>query len=266
MKLKCMPGLVAAALLSACQASEPPAANQAKAELTDPVVIPDYVQAALADPDRSAQRSADARRKPGEVIAFSGLAPGQRVLELIPGDGYWTRVFSRIVGPQGRVYAVWPENYARLAQGNVATLRALAASPGYGNVSVAVQPTASLSAPEALDMVFTSQNYHDYPDEFMGRIDPAQLNRAVFAMLKPGGTYFIVDHAAAAGSGMRDTERLHRIDPAIVRSQVEAAGFEFVGQSEVLDNPADDHSRPVFHPSVRGRTDQFVMRFRKPAN
>ena len=100
----------------------------------------------------------------------------------------------------------------------------------------------------------------------MGRTDLARFNRAVFAMLKPGGTYFIVDHAAADGSGMRDTERLHRIDPAIVRSQVEAAGFEFVGQSEVLDNPADDHSRPVFHPSVRGRTDQFVMRFRKPAN
>jgi predicted methyltransferase len=114
-------------------------------------------------------------------------------------------------------------------------------------------------------MVWTAQNYHDYPDEFMGRIDPAQLNRAVFDLLKPGGTYFIVDHEAAAGSGMRDTERLHRIDPAVVRQQVEAAGFQFVGQSQVLDNPADDHSRPVFHPSVRGRTDQFVMRFLKPA-
>jgi predicted methyltransferase len=127
-----------------------------------------------------------------------------------------------------------------------------------------VQPGPILTAPEPLDMVWTVQNYHDYPDEFMGRIDPAQLNRAVFAMLKPGGTYFIVDHAAEAGSGMRDTERLHRIDPAVVRRQVEAAGFEFVGASDVLRNPADTHALPVFDASIRGRTDQFVMRFRKP--
>jgi predicted methyltransferase len=114
-------------------------------------------------------------------------------------------------------------------------------------------------------MVWTSQNYHDYPDEFMGRIDPAQLNRAVFAMLKPGGTYFIVDHAAEPGSGMRDTERFHRIDPATVRAQVEAAGFEYVGSSDALRNPADSHAVAVFDPTIRGHTDQFVMRFRKPA-
>jgi predicted methyltransferase len=200
----------------------------------------------------------------GELIAASGLQPGQRVLDLIPGDGYWTRLFSRIVGREGRVYAVWPKNYADVAQGNVATLRQIAASPDYANVSVEVQPSPILTAPEPLDMVWTAQNYHDYPDEFMGRIDPAQLNRAVFAMLKPGGTFFIVDHAAEAGAGMRDTERLHRIDPAIVRRQVEAAGFEFVGASDVLRNPADTHRLPVFDPAVRGRTDQFVMRFRKP--
>ena len=193
-------------------------------------------------------RGADARRHPGEIIAFTGVAPGQRVLDLIPGDGYWTRIFSRIVGPEGRVYAVWPENYARVAQGNVRTLRALAATPDYANVRVAIQPTPSLTAPEPLDLVFTSMNYHDYPDEFMGRIDPAQLNRAVFAMLRPGGTWFIVDHAAAPGSGMRDTERLHRIDPAEVRRQVEAAGFVYEGESRVLANPADDHSLPVFDP------------------
>ncbi|MGZ8997598.1 MAG: class I SAM-dependent methyltransferase, partial [Allosphingosinicella sp.] len=141
----------------------------------------------------------------------------------------------------------------------------LAESPGYRNVRVEVQPSPILTSSEPLDMVWTSQNYHDYPDEFMGHIDPAQLNRAVFAMLKPGGTWFIVDHSAEPGTGMRDTERLHRIDPAIVRQQVEDAGFEFAGSSEVLDNPSDDHRRPVFDPAVRGHTDQFVMRFRKPA-
>lgn len=249
--------------LGGCEksADEEPNATVPVAEAS---AIPAYVQAALADPGRAMHRAADERRKPAELIAFSGLKPGDRVLDLIPGDGYWTRLFSTIVGPSGRVYAVWPKNYADVAQGNVKTLREIAASPGYANVRVDVQPSPILTAPEPLDMVWTSQNYHDYPDEFMGRIDPAQLNRAVFAMLKPGGTWFIVDHAAAAGSGMRDTESLHRIDPAIVRQQVEAAGFEFVGESPVLHNPADTRELPVFDPSVRGRTDQFVMRFRKP--
>lgn len=260
------PALIAAVALAlpACQRAENSANQAAAAELTDPVPVPDYVRTALADPERAMHVGADARRRSAELVAFSGLKAGDRVLDLIPGDGYWTRIFSRIVGPEGRVYAVWPRNYAVVSSGNVAQLRQIAASPHYANVRVEVQPTPILTAPEPLDMVWTAQNYHDYPDEFMGRIDPAQLNRAVFQILKPGGTFFIVDHAAADGSGMRDTERLHRIDPATVRQQVEAAGFQFVGQSQVLDNPVDDHSRPVFHPSVRGRTDQFVMRFRKP--
>ena len=233
--------------------------------LSVPPQLPDYLQAALADPGRAMHRGADERRRPGPLVALSGLKPGDRVLDLIPGDGYWTRIFSRVVGPEGRVYAVWPKNYADLAQGNVQTLREIAASPAYANVRVEVQPTPILTASEPLDVVWTSQNYHDYPDEFMGRTDPAQLNRAVFAMLKPGGTFFVIDHAAEAGSAMRDTERLHRIDPAVVRSQVEAAGFEFVGMSDVLRNPADNRTLPVFDASIRGRTDQFVMRFRKPA-
>jgi predicted methyltransferase len=256
--------LPALLVLAACQRGEAPSNQAGAAHIVDPVQVPAYVSAALADPLRAAQRGTDARRHPAELIAFSGLKPGDRVLDLIPGDGYWTRIFSRIVGPQGRVYSVWPENYARVAQGNVRTLREIAASPDYANVRVDVQPTPALTAPEPLDLVFTAQNYHDYPDEFMGNIDPGQLNRAVFAMLKPGGTWFIVDHAARPGAGMGDTERLHRIDPAIVRRQVEAAGFTYVGESRVLANPADDHSLPVFDPAIRGHTDLFVLRFRKP--
>ena len=241
------------------------AAAPEPARIVDPVQVPAYVAAALADPERAMHAATDARRHPAELIAFSGLKAGDRVLDLIPGDGYWTRTFSQVVGPQGRVYAVWPEAYAAQAQGNVRTLRALSATPHYANVVVAVQPTASLTAPEPLDVVWTSQNYHDYADDFMGRIGPDVLNRAVFAMLKPGGTWFIIDHAAAPGAGMSATESLHRIDPAIVRRQVEAAGFEYVGESRILANPADDHRRTVFDPAIRGHTDQFVMRFRKPA-
>jgi len=264
--LKRLALMVAAAALATCGAADGERQTQVEPPaLTVPSPLPLDIRTALAEPGRAMHQGADVRRHPGEIVALSGLKRGDRVLDLIPGDGYWTRLFSRIVGPEGRVYAVWPKNYADVATGNVATLRQIAASPDYPNVRVEVQPTPMLSAPEPLDMVFTSQNYHDYPDEFMGRFDPAQLNRAVFDMLKPGGTWFIVDHAAEAGSGMRDTERLHRIDPAVVRRQVEAAGFEFIGASDVLHNPADDHRLRVFDPRIRGRTDQFVMRFRKPA-
>ena len=222
------------------------------------------LQAAIDDPGRAMHRAADARRKPAELIRFAELKPGDKVLDLIPGDGYFTRIFSKVVGPEGRVYAVWPDNYAKLAAGNVATLRQLSANASYGNIVTAVQPTAALAAPEKLDMVWTSQNYHDYPDEFMGKTDPSVLNKAAFAILKPGGTYIVIDHSAEAGSGMRDTEALHRIDPATVRAQVEAAGFEFAGESEVLRNPGDPLTITVFDPAIRGRTSQFAYRFRKP--
>lgn len=267
LRARSLPWMFAAALLAACGqsgADEMNAAAGPPVEMPDPANVPDHVRAALADPGRAMHRGTDERRRPDALVTLSGLKPGDRVLDLIPGDGYWTRIFSRVVGPEGRVYAVWPENYARFARGNVATLEQIAAAPEYANVRVEVQANPVLSASEPLDMVWTSQNYHDYPDEFMGRVDPALLNRAVFDMLKPGGTFFIIDHAAEAGSGMRDTERLHRIDPAIVREQVEAAGFEYVGSSDVLRNPEDDHVRTVFDPAIRGRTDQFVMRFRKP--
>jgi predicted methyltransferase len=115
-----------------------------------------------------------------------------------------------------------------------------------------------------VDVAFTVQNYHDYPDKFMGPTDPAILDKDVFAALKPGGTYIVIDHVAEAGSGLRDTDTLHRIDPALVKRQVEAAGFEYVDESDVLRNPADDHTLKVFDPTVRGHTDQFAYKFRKP--
>lgn len=223
------------------------------------------LDAALADPARKAHRdSSDARRKPGELIAFAGIKPGDKVLDLIPGDGFWTRIFSKLGGPTGKVYAVWPENYAKFSKGNVATLRQISSDKYYGNIVTQVQPTTVLTAPEPLDVVWTSQNYHDYPDEFMGKADPAVLNAAVFKILKPGGTYIVVDHAARPGSGMRDTERFHRIDPAIVRRQVEQAGFVFAGESRALENSADPLDIPVFDKAIRGRTSQFAYKFVKP--
>ena len=220
---------------------------------------------ALGDPGRKEQReSSDARRKPAELIALAGVSPGDKVVDLIPGNGYWTRIFSKIVGPKGKVYAVWPQAYAKEATGDVATLQKLSADSYYGNIVSGVQPTAEVTAPEPVDVVWTSQNYHDYPDEFMGKVDPSVLNRAVFKILKPGGTYFIIDHAAKAGRGIADTDTLHRIEAATVRAQVEAAGFKFAGESKVLENPADPLDIPVFDKSIRGHTSQFALKFVKP--
>lgn len=227
-----------------------------------PAVNP-KVAAAVADPGRGDEKDADARRHPAEVISFSGVKAGDKVVDLIPGSGYFTKVFSKVVGPKGHVYMIWPNEYAKEAQPDPVKNADLAKT-GYPNTSVILQPGAKFETPEPVDLVFTVQNYHDYPDKFMGKIDPMVLNKAVFKALKPGGVFLIVDHTAEAGSGMRDTDTLHRIDPAIVKKQVTDAGFVFAGESSVLKNPKDDLKKVVFDKAIRGHTDQFVYKFVKP--
>lgn len=224
--------------------------------------LPAGIAHAAADPARKDDVAKDTTRHGPELLAFAGVKPGQKVIDLIPGGGYWTRLFAGAVGTSGHVYGVWPSEYVKVDDDEAGPYKTLAA--GYPNVTVLEQPAAGLAAPEPVDLVFTAQNYHDYPDPFMGPTDPAVLNRAVFAALKPGGAYLVIDHVAAAGSGLRDTNTLHRIDPATVKAQVTAAGFRFVGASRLLANPADDHTQKVFDKSIRGHTDQFVYLFRKP--
>jgi len=227
--------------------------------------IPAYVTSAVADPSRSEMmRVRDGGRKPAELLAFSGVKPGDKVGDLIPGGGYFTGLFSLVVGPQGHVYSIWPKEYAKEDAEETKGLRNGMTDPRFANVTVLIEPAAAFAAPESLDMVWTSQNYHDYPDPFMGPTDPGILNKAVFAALKPGGVFLVIDHAAEPGSGLRDTNTLHRIDPAIVKSQVTAAGFVYEGESLVLRNPADPHTALVFDKSIRGHTDQFAYKFRKP--
>jgi predicted methyltransferase len=234
------------------QAAAPAAAPAA------PAALPANVAAAVADPARADDAQNDARRHGGELVAFAGVKPGDTVIELIPGGGYFTRLFSKAVGADGKVYAVWPTEY------DESTDKLQAIADAYGNVEILKQSAAALSAPAQADVVFTSQNYHDYPDKFMGPVDLATFDKQVFDALKPGGVFVVVDHAAESGSGLRDTETLHRIDPDIVKQQVEAAGFRFAGESDVLRNPADDHTLKVFDKSIRGHTDQFVYKFVKP--
>jgi predicted methyltransferase len=225
--------------------------------------LPANIAASAADPDRGKDQAAmDAQRHGPEILAFAGVSSGAKIVDLIPGGGYWTRLFAKSVGPTGHVYAIWPSEYLKVDGEEVAPYRAVAAK--YPNVSVLEQPAAKLAAPEKVDLVFTVQNYHDYLDPFMGPTDPMVLNKAVFAALKPGGIYLIVDHVAAAGSGARDTDTLHRIDPALVKAQVTAAGFAYVGECPLLANPADDHTKKVFDAAIRGHTDQFIYKFKKP--
>ncbi|MGN6278443.1 MAG: class I SAM-dependent methyltransferase [Sphingomonas sp.] len=262
--------LASAAALAACSqatAGQDNSANTATpAAAAASTAVPAAIASAASDPARGPDAATtDQRRHGPEILAFAGVKPGDKVIDLIPGGAYWTKLFAKTAGASGHVYGIWPTPYADEAKTNVVDYQKLAGSTDFANVSMSIEPATEITAPEKVDLVFTSQNYHDYPDKFMGPVDPATLNKAVFDALKPGGIFLIVDHAAPAGSGMADTDTLHRIDPAIVKQQVTAAGFEFVGSSDLLANPADDHTLKVFDPKIRGHTDQFIYKFRKPA-
>jgi predicted methyltransferase len=228
--------------------------------------IPAAVIAAVADPRRPAdQTERDAARKPAQLIAFARLKAGDRVADFMPGNAYFTRIMSDVVGPSGHVYAFLPaEQLANCSPKEVAGTVALEQDPGYPNVSVLREKTANFRVPKTLDVIWMALDYHDLHDSFMGPADVGALNKAFFDALKPGGIYLIVDHVAESGSGLRDTETLHRIDPRQLRREIEAAGFVLDAQSDVLRNRRDDHRLPVFDPSIRGQTDQVVYRFRKP--
>jgi predicted methyltransferase len=217
--------------------------------------------AAVSDPSRPAADVArDAARKPDDMLTFSGLKQGDVVLELLPGGGYFTRIFSKQIGPSGHLYAAVPD--AKSADAEPAAA-AIAAEPGYSNITVV--PIQPLPTMPPLDMIWTSWNYHDL---HLTRINAnmAAVDKGWLALLKPGGVVVIVDHAALPGAPAAATaDNLHRIDPAIVKAEMTAAGFVFDGESTVLANPADPHTALVFDPSIRGKTDQFVYRFRKPS-
>jgi len=213
---------------------------------------PAYITAAVVAADRpDVDKARDVDRKPAEMMEFAEVKPGQSVAELLPGAGYFTRIFSGVVGEKGKVYGV--------TFGDGAPVKAIAAMPGHANVSF-LPYTGTFAVPEPVDLVWTSQNYHDAYNR-----DPAgaeALDKAAFAALKPGGIFIVLDHKALPGVG--DPKAMHRIDPALVKAQVLSVGFQFVGESNVLANPADPHNIGSADPSIRGKTDQFILKFRKP--
>jgi predicted methyltransferase len=223
------------------------------------------VEAAISDPRRPAdQVKLDATRKPAISILFSQAKAGDRIADVMSGNGYFTRILSQVVGPAGHVYAYIPtEQIAHCSPQEIAGTQAIARDSSYGNVTLLTGSLSDFRLPKELDLVWMSQSYHDLHDSFLGPANVAVLNKAIFDALKPGGVFLVIDHVAEAGSGVRDTQTLHRIDPVRLKNEIEAAGFVLETQSDALRNTDDDHKLAVFNPNIRGRTDQVLFRFRK---
>lgn len=219
--------------------------------------VPVEARVKAAQPGRpAADKAQDVNRKPGMMVRFAGIKRGDTVVEILPGEGYFTRVFSNAVGPRGKVYAT----ELRASEG----AKAIAAEPGRTNIEAYAGKPGDIAPAGVANVVWTSRNYHDLKGPKAAAETADQVNKAAFAALKPGGYYIIIDHSAAAGSGLRDVDTLHRIDAEAVKAEVLAAGFVFAGQSPLLVNKADTRTLPVFDDAIKGKTDQFVLRFRKP--
>ena len=205
--------------------------------------------------------------KLSELIRFAHTEAGDIVIDVYPGDGDWTRLFSDTVGPEGRVYSFVPAEVADFKDDPVGAMQVLAKEPGLANVeAVSSDLVAMPEVTQPADVLWMHLFYHDLHTELIQArgATAADFNRAVYARLKPGGSYVIIDHAAAAGTGTSDTQALHRIDPAYVRKEVEAAGFVLDAQTTLLAKEADSHKIKVFDPAIKDETDRFAYRFVKP--
>lgn len=233
-----------------------------------PVQPDSAIVAAISDTDRpAADREEDARRKPAAVLALLGVEPGMRVIDVFSAGGWYTELLSRVVGPQGEVIAYNNPPYARYAE------KAIAERYAAGRLRNVRQVTATLEdlelPPASLDAALFVMSYHDLywrpSDGSWPPTDPAALLAKLHAALKPGAVVVVQDHVAATdGDTSKLVGELHRIHPSVVRRDFERAGFAFEAESDVLARKDDDHTKPVFDPAIRGKSDQFVYRFRRP--
>jgi predicted methyltransferase len=220
------------------------------------------IAAALDNPARpAADKARDADRHAAEIVAFTQVKPGDKVADVFPGSGYYTKIFASVVGPKGLVWGV----VSKPSKGS----DALGSDPAYPNIKIAAQPWDLFNPPEKLDVVFNSQFYHDlfnpeYGAAGGGPEGVAKVNKAIFDALKPGGVYVVIDHSGRPGTGYSEMNTLHRIEEPVVKRMLAETGFVLEAETDILHNPADPRDKTVFDPSIRGKTDQFVLRFRKP--
>jgi len=225
------------------------------------------IVAAVADAKRPAEAvKLDESRKPAEVLDFFGLKPGMQAADIMTGSGYWAEIMADVVGPKGKVTALEPSQFYNDPEEQKAWTALTQRRPDINFVRYPFE--AFTAAPDSFDFVIINLSYHDLYWESekykIPRTDPAAFLKTLYAAVKPGGIVGIVDHVGPAGDTRATVEKLHRIDPATVKADFAAAGFRLEKESALLANPADDHSKLVFDPSIRGKTDRFVYRFRKP--
>ncbi len=224
------------------------------------------MRTAVSDTSRpEADTKRDDLRKPAEMLAFAGIGPGKVVVDMLPGGGYFTRIFAKAVEPGGRVYAYFGAQYDKRLkdQGKDPDNQFADLKKTYKNLGVIHGPLAQFVTPEPVDVVWTAQNYHDMHNAAYA-MDVNEVNKAIFKSLKPGGYYVIIDHAAAESAGDDVTEKLHRIKVSTTKKEAEAAGFKLVAEGKDLSNSADAGTERVFENDIRGKTNQFMLKFQKP--
>jgi predicted methyltransferase len=227
---------------------------------------PDF-QAAVSAPGRPADSvKLDEGRKPAAVLAFLGLQKGMAAADLITGSGYWAEIMANALGPKGSVTAFEPDQFYASPEEQTDWKALLARQPGIHFVHYPFEAFAA--SPKSFDFAIISLNYHDLywtSEKYrISRTDPAAYLRTLYAAMKPGGIVGVIDHVGPAGDTRAIVEKLHRIDPATVKADFKAAGFMLEAESPLLANPADDHTKLVFDPAIRGKTDRILYRFRKP--
>lgn len=241
----------------------------ASAALTGPVFAetahtPSAYAAALADTTRpEADRVRDADRKPAELLAFAEIDKGEKIGDFFMGGGYLTHLLAAAVGPEGKVYGFQPSEFIGFRAAYGTEQDAVAAA--HANVVALRAPFAEPNFPEPLDTIVAIMTLHDLFIPQMPEGTGAKGIAALYAALKPGGKLIVVDHKAADGSGTTTTGATHRIDRKTAIDALTAAGFVLEEESDLYARPDDPRDANVFSPAIRGKTDQFTLRFRKPA-
>jgi predicted methyltransferase len=232
------------------------------------------IAAAIADPGRPpADMLRDPNNNPSQTIAFSNAKSRDVVVDFIPHDGYYTRIFSALVGSKGIVHPLVPDMFGKenadAWKDGTATILAIENIHRYRNVTMLgeslLQYGGQFSLPEQADVVWTADGYHELHGKPFGAAAlVVPVLKQVLASLKPGGNFIVIDNRAAKGAMFSQAETLRRSDEDAVKAEILSAGFTFDGASDALANPGDDHTKPATDASLAGKPDRFVLRFKKP--